>query len=183
MCILALLIVAGAFVAWYYARFMVRVRHADTEGALRDVAIIIEGFRSQEGRPPTPDEYYDGSRRRPDGRLTPPGGRTLTSPVMYVGYPDSRTYYSFDTRLLHCDLFREPRGEWHLGYWSDDLHWILRSVGPDGVEDCSMEALGAIVQSATDSAGVRHRQEQLMQYQYDPSNGLRSRGDIIKTGP
>ncbi len=64
------------------------------------------------------------------------------------------------------------------GYWSDGERWLLSSWGPDW--EATLPADWPA--SASGEPGERW-QELLVPFQYDPTNGIKSRGDIIKTGP
>jgi hypothetical protein len=133
-----------------------------------NIAIALEAFRVYEGRLPTMREYYDATKSN-DGfpSTIPPVAKTLTSPVEYI--------YN-----MPGDPFRER--SYHYGYIpvsdSSDI-WILRSDGPDRDADFDMLELADHVASTTP---MRWTNEHLFKI-YNPSNGIESSGDIIRTGP
>jgi hypothetical protein len=142
-----------------------RVRGVEAE--MRNIAIALESFRAFEGRLPTVREYYDATKLN-DG--TPsfvlPIEKTLTSPVSHIA-------------TLPGDPFREQARSHHYGYITVDGRWALRSYGPDKDADVDLDELMGVIAGASH---VGWNDEQL-QWFYDPTNGIESTGDIIKTGP
>lgn len=78
------------------------------------------------------------------------------------------------------DPFHPPRGEHAYDYWHGGDMWILRSYGPDEKTDADLEVIGERILSVTSSP---FEDEALRRWVYDPTNGITSSGDIIKTGP
>ncbi|MBE7560522.1 DUF4190 domain-containing protein [bacterium] len=129
------------------------------------VAIALESFYVDDNRYPTDREYYTGDLLPGGDILEAKFERTLTSPVAYIS-------------VLPGDVFRERA--YHYGYWTNGRNvWIVRSVGPDKTPDADLARLGEYLSS-------RRRNEpwppELAGWFYDPTNGAKSRGDIIKTG-
>ncbi len=151
----------------------IRARIARTVEDLHNIALAVESFYTDEGRYPTLREFCDASLLN-DGIPAdiPDATRTLTSPVPYM-------------RSLPGDVWRYP--QWHFGYWTDGKVFVLRSYGPDKARTADLAQLGAYLSacgpgSATAFASPEWR-EQYAHWMYDMSNGLTSRGDLIKTGP
>ncbi len=139
----------------------------------RNIAVALESFRVFEGRLPTQREYYDGTHWNdgiPDD--VPEATMTLTTPVSHIA-------------ALPGDPFRNR--DYHYGYWTDGEDWILRSWGPDQAETADLERLGRFLYpSVTDATGTPRFAawpQEMGDWVYDPTNGVKSRGDVIKTGP
>ena len=151
-----------------------RARVATVQAEQRNLAVALESFRVFEGRLPTVAEFYDGTRLSdppPAGVApTPAERRTLTSPVSHIA-------------ALPGDPFRER--EYHYGYWTNGKIWILRSVGPDRQITADLSELGEALEAMSPPEMGRPRDwpQRLLNMLYDPTNGITSDGDIIKTGP
>jgi len=105
------------------------------------------------------ESYYIDNNRYP---------RTLyqlTTPVMYItSIPeDPHAGTGFQTIL---DYHTDYRGK-----------WILRSLGPDRDADADLQYLVGQAQDA-DAARARYQM-----FEYDPTNGTASSGDILRAGP
>jgi type II secretory pathway pseudopilin PulG len=144
-----------------------RARVWTVQAEQRNMAFSIESYKTFNGRYPTQDQFYDATHKRPDGKawVVPATPGNLTSPVGHIGE-------------LPGDPFSSPTRSQHYGYWTDPegKFWILCSVGPDHVADADLEVLGKILSEG--QAITSH-----MNWFYDLSNGTKSSGDIIKTGP
>ena len=156
------------------------------QSEMRNLAVAIESFRVFEGRLPTPREYYDATHKTHDTGVYPPILKTLTSPVSHIA-------------ALPGDPFFEPKREYHYCYYSDNDCWILGSAGPDGKIDFFSGPSGGYKNEKLWAAGIPGVASPcdprffyparlggvpgMIDYLYDPTNGVKSRGDIIKTGP
>jgi Type II secretion system (T2SS), protein G len=132
----------------------------------RNIAIMLKSVRVHEGRFPTQDEYYDNSKNQDRLRV-----------FNVVNPATTWDRYKY-VEALPGDPFREPSRKYHYIYEADIYNfWILASVGPDGVRDL---VAGDYVYDATDGGRFT---TQGLSHIYDPPNGVKSSGDIIKTGP
>ena len=80
--------------------------------------------------------------------------------------------------MLPGEPFRDR--QCHYGYWSNGEIWILSSAGPDHHPDADLAQLGVWLAESGSSLGWP---AEYLANLYDPTNGITSRGDILKTGP
>ena len=166
----------------------IRARNSTVQAEMRDIAVALEAFRVAHGRLPTVREFYTADRLPnaiPDD--DPPIEFTLTSPVAFIA-------------ALPGDPYDKESRKHHYFYFADvDICWILASRGPDRDadffsgkekdfrnermfafgEDSDLPACDPHFFYPEGQQGVRGMGAML----FDPSNGLESNGDIIKTGP
>lgn len=84
----------------------------------------------------------------------------LTTPVSYI------------TQLIY-DPFHKARGA-PFGYYTDGTSWVVYSAGPNGEHDFN---------PATDfDGGTSWPMPGVIAKEYDPTNGLSGRGDLIRVG-
>lgn len=133
----------------------------------RSLATALEAFYVDHGR-------YPGHQIRPDGSPTfqtiltaENGGTILTTPINYMSSlpsdyfgPEDSEYYPARLYAYRCD----PEGS-----------WILGSRGPDN--DWDIDYINAYDISKGKDA-FPGDPDFLVPWTYDPSNGLRSSGDI-----
>lgn len=94
----------------------------------------------------------------------------LTTPIAYVA-------------TIPVDPFRSQGGSHEYQYGSNGFsYYIITSYGPDGDSDFKEEFYTGAGRGS-DTAAWRGAPLPLRDYRYDSSNGIRSGGDIIKTGP
>jgi hypothetical protein len=150
---------------WFY--YVIPIRHGlrvtAVEEQMRDLGISIGGFRAFNGQPPTQDQFYTNALMRPNGfKAITSVTCSLTSPIVCMV-------------KMPFDPFHEPCGEYHFSYWTNGDIWVLRSYGPDKKSDVDIDNLGAFIES---NIGFIEDNDYL-KWEYHPSNGLKSSGDII----
>ena len=162
----------------------------------RNIAVALESYRVHYGRLPTVREYYDGTRKAPVviPENVPPIQYTLTSPVALIA-------------ALPGDPFSDPAREYHYYYYTDvTTCWMLGSVGPNRKPEFLSRHNGASANerrfvygppnaSTSPLPGELRACDPKFFYPegkggsplstglYDPTNGIVSKGDLIKTGP
>jgi hypothetical protein len=188
---------AGILIIPKYLNRGIRGGVSMVEAQQRSIAIALESFRNANGRLPTMREYYDATMLNygiPES--DPPIEFTLTSPISHIA-------------ALPGDPFHPQPHSHHYMYYTD-VHncWILGSCGPDrkpsffdgkagafrkehafvyGASDANPDDPSAIFGCmprfwSTPYEGG-HPQGWGHYNLYSPTNGSRSKGDIIKTGP
>ena len=181
------LMLFGVVVWINYEHLTVHDTVASSMAEMRNLAVAIESFRQAHGRLPTVREFYAGDRA-PNGipSTDPPIQYTLTSPVALIA-------------AMPGDPFTRGR-RYHYHYYTDGkLCWMLGTVGPDGRSSFFSGAEGGWKNERSfveGTPGLRSAGDPRFfypaskggapgaaDYLYDPTNGLRSRGDIIQTGP
>ncbi len=180
----AFLLVVGFAVIVFLPSFLnplAHDRYSTALGEMRNIAVAIESFRVYEGRLPTVREFYSSGKALPNDVPAESATLeiTLTSPVAHIaGVPGDpcrqRKYsYFYYTDLNNC--------------------WILGSAGPDHEPDFFLGAANDFKNERAFAYGVPgvsracdprfFRIPEFSRLLYDPKNGIRSKGDIIKTGP
>ena len=152
--------------------------------------MALEAFRVHYGRLPYVREFYDGSHIANDIPDTdPPIQATLTSPVSFIA-------------ALPGDPFRQR--EYHYYYVTDVNNcWMLGSVGPNRKVEFFLGAKNSFKNERWFAFGPAEPDPNLprpcdskffnptsrggapgmIDLLYEPTNGIASKGDIIKTGP
>ena len=157
-----------------------RARVATVQAEHRNIAVGLAVYREHYGRYPTPREFYDDTRKIEEPLDSSPEPEWHVNTPITTHYEDS-FHVGGIMEVVPGDLFSEPRREWHYGYWSDGNVWVLTSRGPDRTRDVSPQTVGEWILSA--SSLSREWPATQSAWLYDPTNGIKSRGDIIKTGP
>jgi hypothetical protein len=174
----------------------IRARVAGVEAEQRNIAIGLESFRVFEGRLPTLPEYYDATKLN-DGVSSRFGKikRTLTSPVSHIA-------------ALPGDPFRPRARSHHYLYYTDIVNcWVLGSYGPDREASFFSGPQGGFAKEHAFAYGIPsmttgdpntfygceprfwsapdqgHPLGWGHSKLYAPTNGILSKGDVIKTGP
>ena len=88
----------------------------------------------------------------------PPKLELLTTPVSYLS-------------ILSDDPYKQEKAP--FDYLCDNTGWVLRSVGPDGSREAD---LAEVIESLGDDTTYQG-------WLYDPTNGIDSNGDLLRTGP
>ena len=150
-------------------RVPVRSLLARTDADLRAISAALEAFHRDQARYPTLREYYAGApmleMQFEDGENL---RMTLTSPIQYLDKPRG-------------DLFAIGGEDRAYHYWSDGDAWVLLARGPDRFFQASPQAVGEWIVGASPLSSEWPSDQSA--WLYDPTNGITSRGDIIKTGP
>ncbi len=169
-------------------RGQIRARVATVQAEQRNIAVALDSFHDFEGRYPTVREFYDGSHlAHAIPADVPAATMTLTTPIMHM-------------EVMPGDPFGKPPREYHYYYFSDGkTGWILGSVGPDRNVDFFSGPEGDFKNERAFIYGIpgvaspcspkffnpanRGGAPGMIDCIYDPTNGVVSRGDVIKTGP
>jgi len=100
-----------------------------------------------------------------DCRSYPPRLSLLTTPIAYV-------------TSIPIEPFAAEESEDPFDYRTDLANvWILRSTGPDRDSDVDLQSL---IERTHDSSELRAWYQS---FEYDPTNGIISSGDIFRAGP
>ncbi len=198
--VVAIIGILAAIAVPNFLHAQIRARVARVQSDSHAIAVALESFRVFEGRLPYVNEYMDGTHYNGLTQFSPANAplKTLTSPVSHIA-------------ALPGDPFRG--GDYHYAYMTDVNNcWVNGSYGPDksrtffsgasgGYSNESQFVFGPPNASPTTPKGCDGRYflppsrggDQLAQLNgggqgagngiYDPSNGITSRGDIIRTGP
>lgn len=144
-----------------YLNSMVKAKFAKAEGDLYSIAHAIESFHMDHNKYPE-WTYPDGQHKNPVNlRLTP-----LTTPVSYLptipvdpflSIWEHPAYVTYDYVDAWSAIHYKKDTLLDISYRCSE--WRLASAGPDGKVTFGSS------------------------YSYDLSNGLRSVGDIVRTGP
>jgi len=173
-CFWALALAGSIFSLTGYIGFHPRAEVSRARSDLRNLAVCLESYILDQGAYPP---AVDGSRNvilaatgMVSAGYVPP---LLTTPFAYVG-------------SLPPDPFPVAKGQKKQTYrYATDggTRWVLSSNGPDGEPDAepadypSPEGAGCNWESFVSHFGIGKAIE------YDPTNGDRSRGDIIRVAP
>ncbi len=102
----------------------------------------------------------------------------LSVPEVLVPRVDEWNQVSSRSSSDHAAGLADPfRAGTPIIYVSDGHGYLLVSAGPDGSVDASL--LGVLVVSTPSTVTI----EQYARYQYDPTNGIHSQGDILAISP
>lgn len=144
-----------------YLQPQTRSRVSRVQNDLRSLALAIEAYHEDRQCYPA-WRLTDTSPSMPVLWPLPASVGSLTTPVGYLGrLPDDP--FTFENKPFHG-----------YGYWSGDgqTGWIVYSLGPDLTYD--------IVPAEDYVPGSKTPSPALVGKTYDPTNGLKSRGDIYK---
>ncbi|MBE7559211.1 prepilin-type N-terminal cleavage/methylation domain-containing protein [bacterium] len=195
--VVAIIGILAAIAVPNFLHAQIRARVASVEAEHRNIAVALESFRVFEGRLPFVNEYYDGSHTPALPQFTAPPFKTLTSPVSHIAALPGDP---FRQRIFHYTYFTDVNNCWILGSWGPDRARTY-FTGPSQFTNESTFVFGPATQTGTapracDSRYFRpiaqggDQQASLsptgtgaINGLYDPTNGITSRGDIIKTGP
>ncbi len=198
--VVAIIGILAAIAVPNFLHAQIRARVATVQAEERNVAVALESFRVFEGRLPYVNEYQDGSHFNGLNQFSPANTplKTLTSPVSHIA-------------ALPGDPFRQR--DYHYMYFTDVNNcWILGSYGPDKQRTYFSGTPGSYQNESTFVFGPGNTSGNVpracdskyfnptarggdVQAQlngggqgagngmYDPTNGITSRGDVVKTGP
>ncbi len=158
----AIILMLAAIAIPNFMQAQTRAKIARALGEEHSLAVAIESFRVDQNRPPSLKQFYIGDLQYDVDVGPEMVQQNLTSPVAYLA-------------TMPADPFRE--GGWHYDYWTNGSDvWVIRSVGPDGVPDADLAKLGEALAAHRESKAWPPEHQDWI---YDPSNGLKSPGDLM----
>lgn len=187
--VVAIIAILAAIAVPNFMEAQVRAKVSRCKADMRTLATAIESYRVDNNGYP----WYPDVVDHPFRGLTP---ATLSTPVAYISalpqdpynpglqnqysavtYPNPNYLFNFETRAQYNFRFG---GTWDSGDGPGDrVEWCLYGVGPDLVtllngSDMHNNA-GEYFISRPGAVGIDGW--------YDPTNGTKSRGDILRYGP
>lgn len=193
--VVAIIGILAAIAVPNFLHAQIRARVATVQAEHRNVAVALESFRVFEGRLPYVDEYNDATRLNGLAQFTPTGQqrKTLTSPVSHIAALPGDP---FRNRLHHYMYFTDVNNCWILGSWGPDRARTFFSgvpsyqneslfvFGPQNPQPTQPRACDSKFFNLPARGGDITVQPGGAAAQiYEPTNGITSRGDILKTGP
>jgi len=98
--------------------------------------------------------------------------KVLTSPIAYI------------SEIPKDPFNREGNRHYRYGISHHDSYWILAGNGPDGDEDLDVDRFclesGLLIAHNSSDTIYYGYDKPLTEYMYDPTNGTKSNGDIIR---
>ncbi|MBN1518076.1 DUF3352 domain-containing protein [Candidatus Sumerlaeota bacterium] len=167
---LPIMAVLAAMVVPNYMEYQVRAKVSRTRADQRSLATALEAFYIDNNQYPNWATGVDSinNSKEPSVALKAVDSMNaqeysawhLTSPIAYITrYPE--------------DVF-STKG-YGFNYYSDGNGWILWSCGPDKVLDLTVDNIFELYDPT-----IQQPSKALLNFSYDPTNGTRSGGDIIR---
>ncbi|HBF33503.1 TPA: hypothetical protein DDW35_02950 [Candidatus Sumerlaeota bacterium] len=134
---------------------------------MRTMSTALEAYHVDYGVYPPPTGILPITQKTAEkiSGVLPLPGNQLTTPIAYM------TWIPYDT--FKCSNMR--MNIFTLAYWPSPRDgWVLASVGPDGHFSIDFETLQKVYDPASTNPMLG-----LLTYTYDPTNGIKSEGDIF----
>ena len=209
--VVAIIGILAAIAIPNFLQAQVRAKVSRVQSDLRSVATALESYRVDYGAYPAADQYalhtwhYCNYLRVNDGAGNDTGTFALTTPIDYLSsipwdpfiqkgrlnpssprYLTSYVYTNFEAMWQESSFFNYPQGTGygsspsiHLDYYGGGptrSAWLLLSQGPDGVSNWPQIPFAGCLglQAMVDRTSP-------LFFNYDPTNGTISTGDIFRT--
>lgn len=178
--VVAIIAILAAIAVPNFLEAQTRAKVSRTKADMASIATALESYRVDSNKYPDPTYIAGGSCYILPAALTTPIGYISSYPRDPFGEPDGRDLYLvyniskdyYYATKNYFDKYSMPWKVYRIGSYNE-ASWDLLSKGPDKSYARSLANGGAGVDEV----------DMPYYYEYDPTNGTISIGNIIRTGP